>query len=146
MPCDDRTLVSRARGGDMAAFAQLLARYDRRLLRGCKGVLGDPDACSDVAQDAALVAWLQLDRLRDADRFGAWLAGIGRMLSLRVRRSAPPLVVVTDAALFERAAAERDEPLARVLAAERSNELAAAIASLPPGQRDAVVLFHLAEL
>jgi hypothetical protein len=32
-----------------------------------------------VAQDAALVAWLQLDQLRDAERFGAWLAGIGRV-------------------------------------------------------------------
>jgi RNA polymerase sigma factor (sigma-70 family) len=146
MPRDDRTLVTRARNGDVSAFAQLLARYDRRLLRACQGVLGDADACADVAQDAALVAWLQLDRLRDADRFGAWLAGIGRVLSLRVRRAAPSPLDVTNGDRSEQAADERDEPLARVLAAERSNELAAAIASLPPGQRDAVVLFHLAEL
>jgi RNA polymerase sigma factor (sigma-70 family) len=146
MPFDDRTLVSRARNGDVSAFGQLLARHDRRLLRACRSVLGDPDACADVAQDAALVAWLQLDRLRDADRFGAWLAGIGRMLSLRVRRTAPSPRVFTDGEHAEHVADERDDPLARVLAAERAHELAAAIASLPPGQRDAVVLFHLAEL
>src|SRR3954470_7690898 len=141
MPRDDRTLVSRARDGDVSAFAQLLARYDRRLLQACKGVLGDPDASADVAQDAALIAWLQLDRLRDADRFGAWLAGIGRVLSLRVRRAASTWRVAAEQ-LPDQAADERAEPLARVLAAERSNELAAAIAALPPGQRDAVVLFH----
>jgi RNA polymerase sigma factor (sigma-70 family) len=146
VPRDDHILVTRARNGDGLAFAQLLARHDRRLLRACKGVLGDPDAAADVAQDAALVAWLQLDRLREPDRFGAWLAGIGRMLSLRVRRSAPPTPAVADGETSERAADERDEPLARVLAAERSSELAAAIASLPPGQRDAIVLFHLADL
>src|SRR5215216_6779084 len=123
MPGDDRTLVSRARDGDVSAFAQLLARYDRRLLRACNGVLGDPDACADVAQDAAVVAWLQLDRLRDADRFGAWLAGIGRMLSLRVLRAAPSPPVITHDDRSEQAADEDDEPLARVLAAERSKEL-----------------------
>jgi uncharacterized protein len=87
-----------------------------------------------------------VSRARDADRFGAWLAGIGRVLSLRVRRAAPSPLVVTDGEPPERLADERHDPLARVLAAERSHELAAAIASLPPGQRDAVVLFHLADL
>ena len=145
MRLEDRTLVSRARDGDASAFAELLSRHDRRLLLACKRELGDSDACADVAQDAALVAWLQLDQLRDAERFGAWLAGIGRVLSLRVRRAAATWRLVEEQ-LPEQAADERNEPLARVLARERAHELAAAIAELPPGQRDAVVLFHLADL
>jgi RNA polymerase sigma factor (sigma-70 family) len=106
-------------------------------------VLGDQ--CADVAQDAALVAWLQLDRLRDPERFGAWLAGIGRLLSLRALRERRP-ELTKDGALPDKAADERDEPVERVLARERARELATAIASLPPGQRDAVVLFHLGDL
>ena len=51
-----------------------------------------------------------------------------------------------DGALPERTADERDAPPQRLLAAERAAELAAAIAALPPGQRDAIVLFHLADL
>src|SRR3954451_8746223 len=123
----DRSLVTRARAGDSAAFATLLERHRGRLLRAC----GDRDA----AQDAALVAWLQLDRLRDPERFGAWLAGIGRVLSLRVRRAASTWRVAAEQ-LPDQAEEVGTEPLARVLAAERSNELAAAIAALPPGQRD----------
>jgi RNA polymerase sigma factor (sigma-70 family) len=147
MDVDDRTLVTRARAGEAHAFALLLERHRARLLASCAGVLGgDPGTCADVAQDAALTAWLQLDRLRDAARFGAWLAGIGRMLSLRAARERANARVrlTADGSLPEPAVAE--EPIAVLLAAERAGELAAAIAGLPPGQREAVVLFHLAEL
>jgi RNA polymerase sigma factor (sigma-70 family) len=136
----DRALVTKARAGDARAFAELLGRHRARLTRACSGVLGD--ACADVAQDAALIAWLQLDRLREPERFGAWLAGIGRVLSLRALRERRP----ESGTLPERAADEREQPLERVLARERAHELAAAIASLPPGQREAVVLFHLGDL
>jgi RNA polymerase sigma-70 factor (ECF subfamily) len=144
----DRSLVVRARAGDAPAFAALLRRHRARLLRVCARALGDPASAADVAQDAALVAWLQLDRLRDPERFGAWLAGIGRMLCLRLlrERGAEQAELTRDGAPPERAGDERDGPAARLLAAEDSAELAAAIAALPPGQRDAVVLFHLAEL
>jgi RNA polymerase sigma factor (sigma-70 family) len=140
---DDRALVTRARKGDAAAFAALLARHRARLTRACAAVIGD--ACADVAQDAALIAWLQLDRLREPERFGAWLAGIGRMLSLRALRERRT-ELTPDGSVPEPAADERDGPVERVLARERAHELAAAIAGLPPGQRDAVVLFHLADL
>ncbi len=140
---DDRALVIRARAGDARAFAQLFARHRARLTRACASVIGD--ACADVAQDAALVAWLQLDRLREPERFGAWLAGIGRMLSLRALRERRP-ELTRDGSLPERPADARDEPAERVLARERAHELAAAIGSLPAGQRDAVVLFHLGDL
>jgi RNA polymerase sigma factor (sigma-70 family) len=139
----DRTLVTRARDGDAKAFAELLARHRARLTKACAGVLGDQ--CADVAQEAALVAWLQLDRLREPERFGAWLAGIGRVLSLRALRERHVEPTPSDS-LPERAADERDQPVERVLARERAHELAQAIASLPPGQRDAVVLFHLGDL
>ena len=136
----DRSLVTRARAGDSAAFATLLERHRGRLLRAC----GD----RDLAQDAALVAWLQLDRLRDPERFGAWLAGIGRMLRLRElrRREAGGETLTATGALPDAALDERDGPPARALAAERARELAAALSELPAGQRDAVVLFHLADL
>jgi hypothetical protein len=51
-----------------------------------------------------------------------------------------------DGAAPERPAAAADDPAERVLARERAAALAAAIATLPGGQRDALVLFHLAGL
>jgi RNA polymerase sigma-70 factor (ECF subfamily) len=148
MSATDRSLVARARAGDTQAYAALLERHRGRLLRTCARSLGDPAAAADVAQDAALVAWLQLDRLQDPARFGAWLAGIGRVLSLRVlrERAASPERLTRDGSLPDHAADRRDDPAERLLARERAGELAAAISALPDGQRDAVVLFHLADL
>jgi RNA polymerase sigma factor (sigma-70 family) len=144
----DRELVARARAGDADAYAALLHRHQAPARRACARVLGDPVAAADVAQDAALVGWLQLDRLRDPERFGAWLAGIARMLALRaLRERASALDRLTpDGALPERAARADEDPAERALAGERAAELATAISALPPGQRDALVLFHLADL
>jgi RNA polymerase sigma factor (sigma-70 family) len=143
MPVDDRFLVMRARAGDTGAYAELLARHQARLLAVCARTLGgDAD---DVAQDAALVAWLQLGRLRDPARFGPWLAGIGHNLALRARRER----LAAQHRLAERAVPEDEaapagtDPAERVLAGERRAEIAAAIAALPPGQREAVVLVDL---
>lgn len=148
MSVTDRSLVIRARAGDTSAFALLLARHRSRLERACAGILADSGARADVAQDAALIAWLQLDRLQHPDRFGAWLVGIGRVLSLRAQRErlTDRAQLTLDGAVPEPVADERDGPVARLLATERMRELAGAIAALPPGQRRAVVLFHLADL
>jgi RNA polymerase sigma factor (sigma-70 family) len=146
MRASDRSLVVRARAGDAVAFAVLLRRHRPRLARLCAGLLRDGGLAADVAQDAALVAWLQLGRLRDPERFGSWLLGIGRVLCLRMLRELRDARVqlTRDGALPE--AVDRDTPEARLLAGERSRDVAAAIAALPPGQRDAIVLYHLADL
>lgn len=76
-PQDDSALVRAARGGDMGAFALLLARHRPVLLALCRRTLGDPALAEDAAQEASLQALLALDRLHSVDRFGSWLAGIG---------------------------------------------------------------------
>jgi RNA polymerase sigma factor (sigma-70 family) len=148
MAVDDALLVNRARAGDADAYAALLTRHHARLLRACVGALGERDGAADVAQEAALVAWLQLDLLRDPAHFGAWLAGIGRNLALRGAREhrARRQWLSEDAAAPDQPSDEADDPALRLLARERAAELAAAISDLPTGQRDAVVLFHLADL
>ena len=148
MAVDDALLVTSARAGDARAYALLLSRHQARLLRTCVHALGENDAAADLAQDAALVAWLQLDRLRDPAHFGAWLAGIGRNLAVQnVReRSARRRWLSDDTTPPEQPSPEADDPALRLLARERAAELASAISELPTGQRDAVVQFHLADL
>lgn len=86
---------------------------------------------------------LSLDRLRDDAKFGAWLAGIGLNATrhlLRDRRPPPP--TPADAG-DPTAATDLDADLDDERAAARIRR---AIATLPPGQRDAVALFYLAGL
>jgi RNA polymerase sigma-70 factor (ECF subfamily) len=97
----------------------------------------DPHRAEDAVQQALLLAWRDLPRLRDASRFDAWLmrllvnqcyqlAGRHRRLNARVRELVPedPAPSNTYAAVEEREALER------------------AFAVLSPEQRAVFVLHH----
>jgi RNA polymerase sigma-70 factor (ECF subfamily) len=164
----DTTLARAAQGGDMGAFAVLLVRHRPVLLALCRRTLGDPTLAEDAAQEAALQALLNLERLQRGDRFGSWLAGIGlnvcRMwLRARAREcwswDALNRTIeqrghagVEDAELGARVlrlvteGGGRDDPEARAALADLSARVRAAVDALPRGQRTAVRLFYLAGL
>lgn len=70
---DQGSLVSRARDGDHDAFAVLARGASRRLHGAAYVILRDPHLAEDAVQEALIGAWRDLPRLRDADRFDAWL-------------------------------------------------------------------------
>jgi RNA polymerase sigma factor (sigma-70 family) len=143
MPVTDAVLVARARGGDRDAFATLVARHHATLVRCCRRMVGGDAA--DVAQDAVLTAMLSLDRLRDPEKFGAWLVGIGLNASRRWLSGSDPPVSAQRSATAEGSDPGSD-PHEALESAEVAALVRAAIAELPPGQREAVTLFYLAGL
>lgn len=68
--------LRRARDGDLAAFDVLVRSRMARTLRLALSILGDEPDARDVVQDAFLRAWRELPRLRELERFDAWLARI----------------------------------------------------------------------
>jgi RNA polymerase sigma factor (sigma-70 family) len=95
------------------------------------------DAALDAAQDAVLTALLSLDRLRDDDRFGAWLVGIGLNACRAILRDRPIAVPADGSA---------PDPAEVVAQRELAALVRAAIGELPRGQREAVTLYYLAGL
>lgn len=68
-----RDLVELARRGDHDAFDTLAsAAYDGLYALALR-ILRDVDRTDDAVQDCLIRAWKELPRLRDADRFEAWL-------------------------------------------------------------------------
>lgn len=146
----DRVLVSRARDGDRGAFALVVERHYPMLLASCRRALEDAELARDAAQQAVLTAMLGLPRLREDERFGAWLIGIGLNVCRSLMRSHRPSVASLDG-LIDRH--EAPEPVAsdpglqqQVESAEVASRVRAAVGQLPPGQRHAVTLFYLAGL
>ncbi len=149
----DSALVQAARGGDRGAFALLLARHRPLLLALCRRKLGDPALAEDAAQEAALQALLTLDRLRRAERFGPWLAGIGLNVCRMWLRARSRERRSWEAAREEYAAdASRNGhddltlDAADTASAELVKRVREAVAELPDGQRAAVRLFYLSGL
>jgi RNA polymerase sigma-70 factor, ECF subfamily len=69
----DRDLVERARDGDREAYADLIRARGDRLFAIAQRILRDVDRTEDAVQEALVIAWRDLPRLRDPDRFDAWL-------------------------------------------------------------------------
>jgi RNA polymerase sigma-70 factor (ECF subfamily) len=69
----ERKLVEQAMHGDEAAFDALIGRVGDQLHSVARRILRDPYLAEDATQRALLEAWRNLPRLRDPDRFEAWL-------------------------------------------------------------------------
>jgi RNA polymerase sigma-70 factor (ECF subfamily) len=69
-------LVNRCRRGDRSAQYRLYLDYADVMFAICKRmVLSVPDA-EDILQDAFVIAFSRIDKLKDKHRFGGWLKRI----------------------------------------------------------------------
>ncbi|MGH8986209.1 MAG: RNA polymerase sigma factor [Acidimicrobiia bacterium] len=84
---DDAQLIDSARGGDIGAFEQLVARYQQIAVRVAHVMCG-PDDAGDVAQEAFVKAWHALGRFRSGSAFRPWLLTIVANEARNTRRAA----------------------------------------------------------
>ena len=84
---EDALLVSRARGGEDAAFARLYERY-ARFIHGILLARASAVDVDDLVQDVFLTAWKNLPSLRDPAAFGGWLSMIARNRATDAHRRA----------------------------------------------------------
>ncbi len=72
----DAALIERAAHGDTAAFEALIETRLDRLFRTAWAIVGNEADARDATQDACLSAWRELPRLRERDKFDAWLSRV----------------------------------------------------------------------
>jgi RNA polymerase sigma factor (sigma-70 family) len=70
---DDLDLVHAAKNGDVAAFEQLVSRYDRKLLRIAQSITHNREDSQDAVQEAFLKAYQNLSAFREDSKFSTWL-------------------------------------------------------------------------
>jgi RNA polymerase sigma-70 factor (ECF subfamily) len=133
----DRDLVEMAQRGDREAFAVLARTSADRLFAIAQRVLRDVGRAEDAVQQTLVIAWRQLPRLRDPDRFDAWLYRLLIHACYAEARSArqwgkPLQILPADRVVV------RDE----TLSVEDRDELDRGFRRLPPDQRSILVLRH----
>lgn len=72
----DASLLERAAGGDAPAFDGLIRPRLDRLFRMAVAITRSEVDARDAVQEACVLAWRELPRLRDPERFDAWLSQI----------------------------------------------------------------------
>jgi RNA polymerase sigma-70 factor (ECF subfamily) len=143
---DDAELIDRARAGDVAAYEELVRRYQDVALRTAHVVAPEDDA-ADAVQDAFLKAHAALPRFRPGAPFRPWVLRIVANEARNRRRSA---VRRTGLALRVSATSPRGEvapsPEDAVLAGEARGQLVAALGTLRDEEREVIGARFLLQL
>lgn len=144
----DAELVAAALAGDKRAMGLLLERHRGLVVGLCARMLADDEAARDAFQEAALRAMLGLDRLRDGERFSAWLCGIALNVCRDWLRSpGSPFRGWSHGGIHGHQLVDPEPgPAELAEAAELAARVREAVAELPDGQQEAVEAYYLSGL
>jgi RNA polymerase sigma-70 factor (ECF subfamily) len=136
-------LVRRIRAGEADAFEELLARTEARILALAWRILGDRHLAEDAAQETYLRVFRSLNTFRLGESFEAWMVRIAVNVCYDLARKRGPLPVPLETLenLEGDATAMGAEQV--VLLHQRRALVRQAVASLPLGERAALVLRDL---
>ncbi|MFN2467974.1 MAG: RNA polymerase sigma factor [Gaiellaceae bacterium] len=145
---DDATLLARAKGGDVEAFAELVRQHEHRVRAVLYRLLDDERDVEEATQDAFVQAWRNLDRFRGDAAVFTWLYRIAVNEALaRLRRRRVPLAELADVEQSESRAGEAaSEPERAAEAGELKAVLARSVRALPLEYRAPLVLRDLVGL
>jgi len=136
-PLTDSDLIERARRGDVAAYEELVRRYEMLAFRTAVLICRDADEARDAAQEGFVRAWHALPRFRAGAEPRPWILQIVANAARNRRRGS-----TRRESLALRLAQDRPSggaapsPEAAVLAGERRQELLAAVNGLRDEDRE----------
>lgn len=140
----DSEVVARVIAGDSALFEILLRRYNQRVYRTVRAILGSDNDCEDVMQQAYLNAFTHLRQFEERAKFSTWLIRIAanEALARRRKRQRGSLALAVE---------ERDEmmlsiesgvpdPEQQALSSQMRDVLEAEVSALPAAYRAVLVM------
>jgi RNA polymerase sigma-70 factor (ECF subfamily) len=129
-------LIRAAASGDGAAFEQLVRAYQTPVWRFLRHLVGDPSLAEDVTQETFLRVYQRLGTFSFQSKFSTWVLQVARNAGIDALRSQQRR------ARLARSFASAMEP-AQPAAGDARVELQAAIASLSPKLREAILVVEV---
>jgi RNA polymerase sigma-70 factor (ECF subfamily) len=141
-PGDEAALVAAAQGGDEAAFAGIVRRYQRAIHRVAYGLTRNASDADDLAQETFVRAWQALDRFRVGEPLYPWLSRICVNLaySLFRRRKRRPETSIEPLVEAGMQWAGEGDPETETAEREHAAHLEVAFEGLTPEHRAVLVL------
>jgi len=139
-------LVSRAAGGDSAAFQALVERHRSRVYRVAYQFAGNHADAEDIAQEVFIKVYRSLDRFRQDAQLTSWLYRIVMNACIDHRRRQHPASTAPFGEEAEFRMLNTPEgtpgPEDRAYAGELGKVLEAEVGRLPQGQRIVFIMRH----
>jgi RNA polymerase sigma-70 factor (ECF subfamily) len=150
---EDLLLIERCKGGDQAAYALLLGKYQNSVYNLCRKMVRNPEEARDLSQEAFVKTFATLDRYNPVYAFSSWLYKITANLCIdHIRKQRMKLLSIDEPV-------DGDEgPIARQLEdpgqrpdevsenSELSERIRAAIDRLPEHYRVILLMRHQEQL
>jgi RNA polymerase sigma-70 factor (ECF subfamily) len=144
MGANEREMYRAAIQGDREAFEMIIRTHSRTLFAIAYGLLQNREEAEDVVQDALVKAWKSRWRVRDPEKFPAWLGTIARHRArdlFRRRRNVPLEEDIDQEAVLSPSNLRPDGN-----EMERHAQIHSALATLPELHRSAVMLRYFEEM
>ncbi len=144
---EDDECVARAQRGDVAAFSELVARYQDRIYRFLVRLTRSQDDALELTQETFLSAYQALARWRPEARFTTWLFRIARNQAFdRLRRSKRLEFAALEEGQDFDIADPAPTPDAALETEQRLRALERALARLPTEHREILLLREIEEM
>jgi RNA polymerase sigma-70 factor (ECF subfamily) len=138
MDANEREVYRAAIHGDREAFEMIIRTHSRQLFAITYGILQNREEAEDAVQDALVKAWKSRWRVRDPEKFPAWLCMIARHRARDVYRRRKP-VPITHEILETNETSTTDTT-------ELDRQLHSVLATLPELHRSALMLRYFEEM
>src|SRR6267378_7442517 len=140
MDANEREVYRAAIHGDREAFEMIIRTQSRPLFAIAFGILQNREEAEDVVQDAFVKAWKSRWRVRNPEKFPAWLATIARYRARDVFKRRRTLPLPAD---LEKEMAPNSDLSANT---ELDRDIHLALAALPELHRAALTLRYFEEM
>lgn len=138
----DELLLQKAVEGDQAAFLELYDRYRQPIFRFAYRLLGSVEPAEDVTHDCFLSLIRKPENFRpERASLKTYLYAAARNLALKHFRNQGREAAMDELAQEPQESTRRG-PLRRLLDEELADQVREAVFSLPPLQREALILFE----
>ena len=138
MDANEREVYRAAIHGDRDAFEMIIRTQSRALFAIAYGILQNREEAEDAVQDALVKAWKSRWRVRDPEKFPAWLCMIARHRARDVFRRRPTVPLSEEITEAVESEATDTAPLDR--------QLHSALGALPELHRTALTLRYFEEM
>mgnify|MGYP001273596977 CR=1 FL=1 len=150
---DEPQLVEWAKGGDLQAFEELVARYRDRAYVRAYSIMRNEDLAVDLSQNAWVKAWQRLAQFHGDASFATWLNRIVTNLCLdelrrqkRARMDSIEEIEEASGPVENRMEIQEVDPMERIAREELRERIDAAMDKLSDNHRTVLVLYEYEQM